>query len=130
MGFGGALAECVLAAELADDAGHTVAVGGVDEVCGGVAAVVVVGEVGEVLANEAQPGGTRAGFQEERVGAEETGVGGGGAGGDGVELRDAVVDAGEQGAAEDAGLEAGGAELFDGGEAEIGAGGAGFELAG
>ncbi len=50
VGFDVALAKVVLAAELADDARHAVAVGGVDEVRGGVAAVVVVNEVGRVLA--------------------------------------------------------------------------------
>ncbi len=95
MGLGLALVEVVLAADLADDGGHAVAVGGVDEVCCGEAAVVVVDEVGEVLANEAQKCWTRARLQEEGVGSEEAGAGGCGAGDDGFELRDGVVDAGQ-----------------------------------
>ena len=91
----GALAEVMFAAELAEDAGHAVAVGCVDEVCRCEAADVELGEVWYVLTNEAQPGWTRARFEKQRVGTEEAGTGGGGAGGDGFELRDAVVDAGE-----------------------------------
>ena len=53
VGFGVALEEVVLAADLAGDGGHSVAVGGVDEVGGGEAVVVVVGEVGKVFADEA-----------------------------------------------------------------------------
>ncbi len=49
MGFGLALVEVVLAADLANEGGHAVAVGGVDEVGFGEAAVVVVGEVGKVF---------------------------------------------------------------------------------
>ena len=47
MGFGDALAQVVFADVLPDDGGHAVAVGGVDEVGGGEAALVVVGEVGK-----------------------------------------------------------------------------------
>ena len=85
----------VLAAELTNGGGHSVTVGGVDEVGGGVAAGVVGGEVGEVLANEAQPGRTRARLEEQRMGAEEAGAGGGGAGGDRIECSYAVIDIGE-----------------------------------
>jgi hypothetical protein len=53
VGFGVALEEVVFAADLADDGGHSVAVGGVHEVGGGEASVVVVGEVGKVFADEA-----------------------------------------------------------------------------
>ena len=64
------------------------------------------------------------------MGAEEDGSGGGCSLGDGVDGGYAVVDAGEEGGAEDAGVEAGDAKLAQGGKAEVGPGGAGFELAG
>jgi len=47
----------------------------------------------KVLANEAQPGRTRARLEEKWIGAEEAGVDGGGACGEGVECGHAVVDA-------------------------------------
>ena len=130
VGFGAALVEVMLAADLADEGGHAIAVGGVDEVCFSETAVVVVGEVGKVLADEGEPGGAGTGFQEEGVGTEEAGSGGGRSLGYGIDGGYAVVDAGEERAAEDAGIEAGDAELAERGEAEVGAGGAGFELAG
>ena len=49
---------------------------------------------------------------------------------DGVELLQIVVDAGQQRRTEDARSEARGAEFADGGETQVGAGGAGFEQAG
>ena len=52
VGFGLTLVEVVLAADLAGEGGHAVAIGGVDEVGCGETAVVVVGEVGEVFADE------------------------------------------------------------------------------
>ena len=130
VGLGDALAEMMLAAGLAGDGCHSAAVGGVDEVGGGETAAVVFGEVGKVFADEAEPGGAGAGLEEEGVGAEEAGTVGGGALGDGVDGGYAVVNAGEEGRAEDSGVEAGGAEFAEGGEAEVGTGGAGFELAG
>jgi len=104
MGFGVALAQVVLAADLAGDGGHAVAIGGVHEVGFGEAAVVVVGQVGKVFADEGEPGGTGAGFEEEGVGAEEAGSGGGRSFGDGVDGGYAVVDAEEEWGAEDAGV--------------------------
>ena len=130
MGFGAALVEVMLAADLADEGGHAIAVGGVDEVCFSETAVVVVGEVGKVLADEGEPGGTGAGFEEEGVGAEEAGSGCRGTLGDGVDGGYAVVDPGKEWTAEDSGIEAGDAEFAESGEAEVGTGGAGFQLAG
>ena len=130
VGFGLAFVEVVLSADLAGDGREAVAVRSVDKVCFGEAAVVVICQVREIFSDEGQPGWARAGFEEQGMGSEEAGSGSGSAGGDGIDRGDAVVDAREERRAEDSGVEAGDAELAEGGEAQVGAWGAGFQLAG
>lgn len=129
-GVCGARGEIVTVADAVENGAHLAAVRAIGEVGVGEAVVVVGCEVGEVLANEAHPGGTRARLQKERVGGQEAGAGGSCAGGNLVDGVFGVIDAGQQGRAEDAGGDAGLPQLADGGEAEVGAGRAGFEFAG
>jgi hypothetical protein len=117
----------VAEADLADEGGQVAAIGGIGELAGGKAAGVLGLEGGEVFANEVQVGGARARFQEEGLRGEEAGAGLGGEPGHAVERGFGVGDAGEQRRAEDAGGEAGLAEVADGGEAKVRAGCVGFK---
>ena len=129
-GVGGALGEMVAAAGVADEGSHAVAVR-LEGEFGGAEVLFIQGEESrEVLADEAQVSRARALFQEQRLGGEEAGAGVGGAGGHPIQRLGCVGEAGEEWGAEDAGGEACLAEFGDGLEAEVGAGGAGFEEAG
>ena len=117
-------------AGIEDQGADATAVGVLGEVAGAEVIFVKREQGGEVLADEAQVGGARTGFEEERLGGEEAGVCGGGAGSHAVDGGGGVGDSGEQRRAEDSGGETSLAELADGIEAKIGAGRAGFEQAG
>ena len=124
------MSEAVAAAGVFDGGRKLAAVSRRGEIGVGEALFVVGHKFWKVLAQEAEVGCAGAGLQEERVGGEEERAGLGGEPSHAVDLAGGVIDAGHHRRAEDAGSDSLLAQAADGGEAEVWAGSAGFELAG